>query len=76
MSTACETWTLQAVDYRGGVVGELDVKAECADGRSRIITVFRFPAGWRAPLHLNLPVAMERALLRVAREAVELGAIA
>jgi hypothetical protein len=73
---ASETWTLQAVDYRGGTVGELDINAECDDSRGGIITVYRFPAGWRTPLHLNLTTKMERALLRVAREAVELGMIA
>ncbi len=70
------TWTLQAVDYRGGVVGELDIKATCSDGRSEVITMQRWPAGWRPPLHPPLSPKMERALLRVAREAVELGMIA
>ncbi|CAA0129266.1 Uncharacterised protein [Mycolicibacterium vanbaalenii] len=75
--TATETWTLQAVDYRGGVVGQLDIKAECTDGRSGIITMTRWPSvGWRAPLHLNLPPKMEQAVQRVAREAVELGMVA
>ena len=75
MST--ETWTLRAVDYRGGTVGELDIKAECADGRSGIITMSRWPSvGWRVPLHLNLPPKMARAALRVAHEAVELGLVA
>lgn len=74
--SARESWTLQAVDYRGGTVGELDVKAECEDGRSGIITVSRWPVGWRVPLHLDLRPDMQRALLRVARQAVELGMIA
>lgn len=71
-----ETWTLQAVDYRGGIVGELDIEAQCNDGRHGTITVTRWPAGWRVPLHLDLHPKMERALLRVANEAVELGMIA
>ncbi|ORV82869.1 hypothetical protein AWC11_23205 [Mycobacterium interjectum] len=74
--TAREAWTLQAVDYRGGVVGELDIKADCADGRTGTITVFRFPAGWRVQQVPKLPACMERAVLRIAREAVELGCIA
>lgn len=74
--SARQTWTLQAVDYRGGTVGELDIKADCDDGRSGIITLDRWPSGWRVPLYLNLPRKMERALLRVACEAVDLGMIA
>lgn len=71
-----ETWTLQAVDYRGGIVGELDIKAECTDGRHGIITVFRFPVGWRVQQVPKLPPKIERVALRIAHEAVELGAIA
>ena len=70
------TWTIEAVDYRAGIVGELDVKAECTDGRIEMLTVMRWPAGWRVPPHLNLHPKAERALLKVAREAVELGMIA
>lgn len=73
---SAETWTLQAVDYRGGGVGELDIKAECADGRSETITVYRFPAGWRAQQHPSLSLKAERLALQIAREAVELGMIA
>lgn len=72
-----EAWTLTAVDYRGGLVGELDIKAECDDGRSGVIIMSRWPGvGWRAPLHLNLPKAIEQEALRVAREAALLGMIA
>lgn len=75
-AAAREAWTLEAVDFRGGVVGELDVKVECADGRNGIITVSRWPAGWRVPEYLNLPPAIARGTLRIARECEHLGAIA
>lgn len=66
-----ETWTLTPVGHRGGVVEELDVKAECSDGRSGVITLMRWPVGgWRVPLHLDVPSKMARALLKVCREAV------
>lgn len=65
-----ETWTLTPVAHRGGVVEELDVKAECSDGRAGTITLMRWPAGWRVPLHLDLQPKMARTLLRLAREAV------
>jgi hypothetical protein len=68
--TATEGWTLTPVAHRGGVVEELDVRAECSDGRSGIVTLMRWPAGWRVPLHLDLHPKMARCLLRIARESV------
>lgn len=68
MSKALETWTLTPVGHRGGVVEELDIKAECSDGRTGLITLMRWPAGWRVPLYLDIPAKMERALLAIARE--------
>lgn len=67
-------WTFVPVDFRGGVVGELDIKADCSDGRTELITVMRWPVGWRAPLYLDSAAA--RAVLRVARDTEAAGAIA
>lgn len=65
-----ETWTLFPVAHRGGVVEELDIRAECSDGRGGVITLMRWPIGWRVPLHLDLPPTMASHLLAIAREAV------
>lgn len=67
---AQEEWTLTPVAHRGGIVEELDIKMECSDGRSGVVTIMRWPAGWRVPLYLNLRPKMERALLTLARETV------
>lgn len=68
---ASETWTLTAVAHRGGTVEELDIKAECEDGRSGVITMMRFPGTrWLPPEHLNLPPSMVRLARRVCAEAV------
>lgn len=66
-----ETWTLQAIDYRGGTVEELDIKAECEDGREGVITMMRFPScDWSAPLYLDIPPKMKRLATKIAREAM------
>ncbi|MGV0805767.1 hypothetical protein [Mycolicibacterium setense] len=54
-----ETWTLSVVDGRDGIVKELDIKAECDDGRNGVITMMCFPGGkWLAPAYLDLPAKM------------------
>ncbi|WP_162299427.1 hypothetical protein [Mycobacteroides abscessus] len=66
-----ETWTLQAIDYRGGTVEELDIKAECEDGREGVITMRRFlSCRWTAPLYLDIPPKMKRLALKICHEAV------
>ncbi len=70
MNKKFETWRLTPVAHRCGTVEELDIKAECEDGREGIITLMRWPAGWRVPLHLDLQPTMVRALLTIARHAV------
>lgn len=63
------SWTMTAVDFRGGVVGELDIRVTTGETASTI-TLFQFPAGWRVPPHLDLPPSMRRAALHLAHEAV------
>lgn len=65
-----EQWTLTPVAHRGGVVEELDIRAQCSDGRAGTITLMRWPAGWRVPLYLDIPPKMARVLVAIAREAV------
>lgn len=73
-----ETWTLQVDAYRGGTVEEVDLKAECEDGRTGTVTAYRFPGGqWLAPKWLELPgrslpipSKMARLALRMTREAM------
>lgn len=67
---ALETWMLQPIAHRGGAVPELDIKAQCSDGRTGTITLTRWPVGWRVPLHLDIPPKMARRLLTIAREVV------
>lgn len=73
-----EKWMLQLADYRGGIVEEVDVSAVCEDGRTGVITVFRFPGcRWLPPNWLEsggksvpVPPQLGRVALRMAREAV------
>lgn len=70
MTAATMQCTLTPVGHRGGFVEELDIRVETSDGQSGTVTLFRFPAGWRFPQYLDWPLKLQRACLRVAREAV------
>ncbi len=71
MTAETETWTLQAIDHRGGTVEELDIQAECEDGRSGVITMMRFPGTkWLPPKHLNLAPSMVRHARQICTESV------
>lgn len=67
---ALGTWLLRPIAHRGAVMPDLDNRAECSDGREGIITLMRWPVGWRIPLHLTIPRQMGRRLLAIAREVV------
>lgn len=75
--TARPAWTFAAVDARGGLIPELDIKAECSDGRTELLTLRRwFNTGWRVPTYMNLNKATSRICLSIARELEDAGAIA